>query len=226
MFKKFFQLFSRRNDVGQDGSNFNVRKKWEKLLDSDFDANLAHEFAANTLAQDINDNDFAMLLMAGNRDVASYFFEMDPERHDILSDRKVLSLLTIQNLKFVDDSDITSGCSVIRDAEVRALRILTGYAGLVSEAIPHLLFSHKTALVALALWEEHLIKNEVILQALATAGNYDIREVKLYCSNPLTYSPEGRYSLGATELYLIKTIKQYPDRVFDILYSPEERAIA
>lgn len=217
--KKIFGLNRSETEVSFEDSRFLENKKlWKKLVDSDFKEEYLREFAMQVRAQDLPPEVFSIVISAGSKDVVSYFFEVDPARGDVLSEQNIGDILDIGGLKFVKGE----GFAEIKSREMRALRVLTGYAALQPAALARLMVSNHCVLVALALWRNLIMKNEKLLQIVASIGGYQSRDLKGYCRSPKQYVIDEMTTLREADIILIETIRKYPDKVFDILFTQDQ----
>ena len=151
-------------DLSDDQGIAAVRGKWAELVESDFDDVLLHQFAAETRAQDLPTAVFDALLTAGERNVASYFFEYEPQKGDFLDDDKIALLLDTPGLRFASGD---GGFLLVDNAVHRAIRILIGYADIDSRGLNRLLLDRNCALVVIALWPHEVFGDEALCQAAA-----------------------------------------------------------
>lgn len=194
-----------------------VDRRIRNIIVHNFNEKLLKEFAATVLAQEIPDDVFSLLINSGKKNIVSYFFESDPERGDYLNEHKVKAILLSQDLSFFSDTSY----NFIDEYEYRALKVLSGYATIEPAGVVQLIVSPRCALVALALMPEMTLKNEVLIQTISGMLQANICDVKAYCQKQGCFTHSDGLSIKYTDLLLINTIRENPNRVFDILFLHE-----
>lgn len=195
-----------------------VRAKWVKLVESDFEEEQLHQFAVGTRAQELPNEVFAALLSAGEKNAVSYFFEYDPGKGDILNASKVLAILNTPGLRFASKQ---GGFEPIDCPVDRAIRVLTGCAEIESSAFAYLLLHRNCGLVMAALWPKEIVGNEVLAQSVAQVMGVRSYDLKAYSENPKEYVRFKDDSMTQIDLLVLRTIAEHPARVFDILSGTE-----
>lgn len=191
-----------------------VDRRIRNIIAHNFKKSLIKEFANTVLAQEIPDDAFSLLINAGEKDIVSYFFEADPSRGDYLSANKIKTILLSHNLSFFSDTSY----NFVDEFEYRALKLLSGFARLDPDGAAQLIVSPRCALVTLALKPEFALENEVLIQTISGALQSNVCDIKAYCQRPDDFVHSDGLSLRYTDLLLIHTIRDNPNRVFDILF--------
>ena len=192
-----------------------LRAEWVRLVESDFDEALTHQFAEHTPAQELPAEVFAALLSSGSRDLASYFFERDPRKGDLLDSNKIRLLLETPCLRFIDRN---GRMGYLEHQTQRAIRLLAGFADIEPAGLAKLMLDKNCALTALALWPKETFGDEVVKQMVARAGGFLPCDVKRFCASPDTYTVNDGTTISEVDLVIIKTILRNPGRVMDILF--------
>ena len=193
-----------------------VWKKYDILEESGFDREFLHIFASHVRAQDLPPSAFHELLLVGKRDVASWFFELTPDKGDLLDGYKVDMLLSTPNLRFMSrQGELT----VVETAQERAIRILCGCAQFTPHGLASLAVDKHCAMVILATRAKEVMTSEVIAQAVASSAGFHPADVKRYCMNPRRFTEKLGSSISKLDLVIIKALSKNPDKIWDILYT-------
>jgi len=206
-------LPKRRADV-MGAREISVEHKYDILEDKGFDDRLKHKFAMNVRAQELPIGAFKEVLTVGNKNVVSWFFEMNPHKGDLLNDEQISFMLTAPGLRFIENNH---HFVQINSPMLRALRIIRGHANFTAGGLARLALDKNCAMALIALMPEQVLDSERVIQATAWGSTFRPADIKRYCRNPLRYTTKDGRSISEIDLIIMRTMAQSPGEIIEIL---------